>query len=112
VDTTNQRLTMHRRPSAEEHAVTKAALDTMISALGLRPGDDARPPERGALARLAAAVGVSEQRVRVAYSGAVAVRAETLARWAEAVASGVPSTEIDNDDTVPEGISVEVSDAE
>lgn len=60
MDTTNQRLTMHRRPSPEEHAVTKAALDNMITALGLRPGDDTRPPERGALARLAAAVGVSE----------------------------------------------------
>jgi hypothetical protein len=90
---------MHRKPTAEEHAATRASLDGLIAALGLRPGDAERAPERGALARLAATVGVSEQRMRVAYMGVVAVRAETLARWSEAVASGTPATP-DADDTV------------
>lgn len=81
---------MHRRPNPEEHLAVKVALDALITRLGLRPGDDARPPERGALARLAEAVGVSEQRVRAAYSGAVVVRADTLLRWAAAIERGTP----------------------
>lgn len=90
---------MHRKPTAEEHTATRVVLDGLIAALGLRPGSAERAPERGALARLAAAVGVSEQRMRVAYMGVVAVRPETLTRWSEAVASGTPATP-DADDTV------------
>jgi len=94
---------MHRRPNPEEHLAVKVALDALITRLGLRPGDDARPPERGALARLAEAVGVSEQRVRAAYSGAVAVRPDTLTRWALAIERGTPDEGTPDDAESVEG---------
>lgn len=77
------RAPMHRRPNPDEATAQRVALDALVATLGLRPGDEERAPERGALARLAERVGVSEQRIRAAYSGAVAVRPATLARWAE-----------------------------
>ena len=101
MDTTS-RVGMHRKPTPEEHAATRDALNALITTLGLRPGDDTRPPERGALARLAEAVGVSEQRMRVAYAGVVAVRPDTLARWADAVNTGTPTTPDADDATTPE----------
>jgi hypothetical protein len=62
---------------------------TRSAAEGLRPGDDTREPERGALARLAEVLDVSDQRVRVVYAGDVAVREDTLARWEATVAAHV-----------------------
>jgi hypothetical protein len=112
VESTPTRVGMHRKPTAEEYAVTRAALNDLITALGLRPGDDTRSPERGALARLAEAVGVSEQRMRVAYMGVVAVRPDTLTRWAEAVRSGQPSAPDADDTPTPEEAEQAGSDAE
>lgn len=74
-----------RRPTPEETERARAALDALIRALGLRAGSADTAPERGALTRLAARIGVSSQRVRGAYAGTVPVSADTLARWAAAV---------------------------
>lgn len=74
-----------RKPTPEETARARAALDALIKALGLRAGSVDTAPERGALTRLAERIGVSSQRVRGAYMGAVPVSAATLARWALAV---------------------------
>ena len=106
MDTTSpSRVGMHRKPTPDEHAATRAAMNDLIAALGLRPGDDTRQPERGALARLAEAVGVSEQRMRVAYAGVVAVRPDTLTRWAEAIRSGQPSAPDADDAPTPEEVA-------
>lgn len=70
-----------RVPEPEEHAETRARMNVLLERLGLRPGDDRREPERGALSRLADVLRVSDQRVRVVYAGDVAVRADTLTRW-------------------------------
>lgn len=74
-----------RKPTPEETARARAALDALIKALGLRAGSADTAPERGALTRLAARIGVSSQRVRGAYAGTAPVSADTLARWAAAV---------------------------
>jgi hypothetical protein len=78
-----------RAPEPEEFAATRARLNTLLTNMGLRPGDDTREPERGALARLAEVLDVSDQRVRVVYAGDVAVREDTLARWEATVAAHV-----------------------
>lgn len=78
-----------RTPEPEERAATRTRLNALLSSMGLRPGDDTREPERGALARLAEVLEVSDQRVRVVYAGDVAVREDTLARWETAVAAHV-----------------------
>lgn len=78
-----------RTPEPEERAATRARLNALLSSMGLRPGDDTREPERGALARLSEVLEVSDQRVRVVYAGDVAVREDTLARWEAVVAAHV-----------------------
>ena len=74
-----------RQPTAEETERARSALDALIRALGLRAGSEGTPPERGALTRLAARIGVSSQRVRATYAGSAPVSADTLDRWAAAV---------------------------
>ena len=78
-----------RTPEPEEREATRARLNTLLTSMGLRPGDGTREPERGALARLAEVLDVSDQRVRVVYAGDVAVREDTLARWEATVAAHV-----------------------
>jgi hypothetical protein len=78
-----------RAPEPGEFAATRARMNTLLASMGLRPGDDTREPERGALARLSEVLDVSDQRVRVVYAGDVAVREDTLARWEATVAAHV-----------------------
>jgi hypothetical protein len=78
-----------RAPEPEERAATRARVNTLLASMGLRPGDDTREPERGALSRLAEVLDVSDQRVRVVYAGDVAVREDTLVRWEATVAAHV-----------------------
>ena len=87
-----------RAPEPEEYATTRARLNTLLTHMGLRPGDDAREPERGALARLAEVLDVSDQRVRVVYAGDVAVREDTLVRWEAAVAAHIAEGEVPHGD--------------
>jgi hypothetical protein len=92
-----------RTPEPEEHAATRTRLNTLLSSLGLRPGDDTREPERGALARLADVLDVSDQRVRVVYAGDVAVREDTLVRWEALVATHVANASDAPTEEVPHG---------
>lgn len=78
-----------RAPEPDERIATRARVNALVASMGLRPGDDTREPERGALSRLAEVLDVSDQRVRVVYAGDVAVREDTLVRWEAAVAAHV-----------------------
>lgn len=84
----DQRLTERRRPSPDEVDRARSALDALIVHMGLRARTGDALPERGALTRLAERIGVSSQRVRSIYAGAVPVSEATLARWARVVQHG------------------------